>query len=196
MPASNQPNQGWEVEQKYFLSDAAEFLTRLQDAGFQASSEEQHCDLYFRHPCRDFRATDEAFRLRRVNDELCVTYKGKRLEAEVKTRPEIELGLVAQDFEQWKTMIGHLGFEALPEVSKRRQNFIATPGVSEFDGFVVTLDEVRELGTFAEIELLVESETELPEAQKRIESLAKTLSLHEVQKLSYLAQLLKKLGFE
>ena len=32
--------------------------------------------VYFRHPSRDFQQTHEAFRLRRYDDEVFITYKG------------------------------------------------------------------------------------------------------------------------
>ena len=35
-------------------------------------------DEYFSHPCRDFAATDEAFRVRRAGDDWFVTYKGAK----------------------------------------------------------------------------------------------------------------------
>lgn len=184
----------WEVEQKFLLSDRDSLVEELTRLGFQQTKQEQHCDTYFRHPCRDFRATDEAFRLRRVNEEAVVTYKGRRLDAEVKTRPEIELPFVANDFEQWQTMFTHLGFEALPSVKKSREVFESER--SEYEGFVATVDTVEELGLFAEIELVVNGQHLLQDAQHRIEILSKQLNLTEAQPKSYLAQLLAKLGVE
>lgn len=184
----------WEVEQKYFVDDSEQLLQELADAGFTRSHEEVHCDMYFQHPSRDFRQTDEAFRLRRVNNKLCVTYKGQRLDAEVKTRREIELGLVAKDEAHWQELLGHLGFRPLPEVRKTRVVF--QPARDDCQGFVVTIDQVDQLGQFAEIEKIVRDPAALSEAQKSIEELASRLELSRVQKLSYLAQLLQKLGLE
>lgn len=184
----------WEVEQKYFVDDYEQLLEELTDAGFTRSHEEVHCDMYFQHPSRDFRQTDEAFRLRRVNGQLCVTYKGQRLEAEVKTRREIELALVAKDEAHWQELLGNLGFRTLPEVRKTRVVF--QPSKDDCEGFIVTLDQVDELGQFAEIEKIVRDPAALYEAQKSIEELARRVGLTRVQKLSYLAQLLQRLGLE
>lgn len=184
----------WEVEQKFILPAPRQFEDRLAALGFKQLKTEEHQDLYFRHPCRDFRATDEAFRLRKVNSDAVVTYKGKRLDAEVKTRPEIELELKANEFDQWETMLCALGFTPLPKVQKKRQIFNCAS--DSLRKFCVTIDHVEQLGWFAEIELLVEEEKQLGLAQQRIERLAKDLELTEVQHLSYLAQLLQKLGIE
>lgn len=185
----------WEVEQKYTLNNEADVLNGLASLGFVEHKVEEHCDLYFRHPCRDFRATDEAFRLRRVNENAVVTYKGKRLAAEVKTRPEIELTLQRSEFDQWKQMLRHLGFTPLPEVFKTRRIFKGDTN-ENLHGFCVVLDTVRELGIFAEIELLVTDHAQLKTAQQRIEQLAAQLQLDNIQHLSYLALLLSKLNIE
>lgn len=185
----------WEVEQKYVLSAEAPFRRQLAQEGFDSHRIEQHTDLYFRHPCRDFRQTDEAFRLRRIDQETCVTYKGRRRrDTTVKSRPEIELSLVPSEYEHWKSMLVHLGFQPLPEVRKTREVF--TQRTPEYAGLVITLDNVEQIGKFVEIELVVESQIELGDAQARILCLAEQLGLTEIQPLSYLAQLLKKLGAE
>lgn len=182
----------WEVEQKYAVPERRSFETALQEAGFAFSREESHCDLYFRHPCRDFRETDEAFRLRQVNDDLVVTYKGPRADSEVKTRPEMELGLRASEFSDWVSMLEQLGFEPLPEVRKSRQVFTCTAEGKR--SFVVTIDQVDALGLFAEVELLVQDEAGLAHAQEQVVELAESLGLETVVRKSYLALLLKKLN--
>ena len=184
----------WEVEQKFVLPDPDQFVERLAELGFELAASEEHCDLYFRHPCRDFRETDEAFRLRRVNSEAVITYKGRRLDAEVKTRPEIELELNSSEFAQWEQMLQQLGFSPLPKVLKSRMVFRSSR--LDLKAFCVTIDRVEQLGCFAEVELLVEDKTLLDAAQERILRLANQLALTKTQHLSYLALLLQKLGIE
>jgi adenylate cyclase class 2 len=183
----------WEVEQKYSVPDRRGLETALQEAGFEWLREEVHRDLYFRHPCRDFRETDEALRLRQVNDDLVVTYKGPRAGSAVKTRPETELGLCANEFAGWVAMLEHLGFEPLPEVRKSRSVF----GCSAAEGkrsHVVTIDQVDGLGLFAEVELLVREKADLLKAQDQVVVLAESLRLETIVRESYLAQLLKKMN--
>jgi adenylate cyclase, class 2 len=184
----------WEVEQKYVVREADTLLHRLSQQAAVELRTEEHVDIYMQHPCRDFRATDEAFRLRQFNSQACVTYKGKRLPGKVKTRPEIELAIQLTEIPQWLEMMQHLGFKPLPEVRKTRRVFsIAAEGAAPF---TVAMDEVSQLGSFAEIELLVVEESLLDPARERIESLAQSLLLTEIQPRSYLSLLLLKLGIE
>ncbi len=71
----------WEVEQKFHVTDIEMLLERLADLKATEVRTELHVDTYLAHPCRDFRASDEAFRIRhstprpasliRVNDYRC-----------------------------------------------------------------------------------------------------------------------------
>ncbi len=184
----------WEVEQKFVVSDVQAIIDRLSELNASELQTELHIDTYLAHPCRDFRLTDEAFRLRQFNSEACVTYKGKRLPGNVKTRPEIELAIRQADVPQWLEMMQHLGFVPKPEVRKTRRIF--TLGDANKRPFTIALDEVLNLGSFAEIELLVSDAAMLEEARSRIEGLAQSLGLTQVQQRSYLSLLLAKLGVE
>lgn len=187
----------WEVEQKYIVDDVVSLRTNLAAQGFEWINSEANSDIYFRHPCRDLRATDEAFRLRTVDDRCCVTYKGKRLPGPVKTRPEIELDVSRADHDSWLVMLQHLGFKPLPAVNKHRQNFALSQNIeAKLPKIHVTLDEVEFLGYFAELELIVTEESQLDLAASRIEQLACRLGLVSVQPRSYLSLTLEKLGVE
>lgn len=182
----------WEVELKFVVSDPLALLEQLARQQAVEQETEQHIDIYLAHPCRDFKATDEAFRLRQFNSQACMTYKGKRLPGKVKTRPEIELSIRLDEIPQWLQMMQHLGFRPLPEVRKSRRIF-RLPNVADQPTFTVTLDNVADLGTFAEVELVVQQASELDSARGRIESLATSLLLQDVQPRSYLSLLLEKL---
>jgi len=192
----------WEVEQKYEVDDLPALRDRLAAGGFISLGSENNRDIYFRHPCRDLKANDEAFRLRSLNDRSCVTYKGKRRMGPVKTRPEIELSVSHTDRERWLAMFTQLGFTPLPAVVKRRETFVSSAGNAGQDTGAqsgtlhVTLDEVEQLGSFAEIELIVSSECELSPAAEWIEQVAKQLGLQNVQPRSYISMLLAKLNVE
>ena len=155
--------QQWEVEQKYHLDQPAELREKLDRLGARFRYVERHVDTYLAHPTRNFRQTDEAFRIRRVNDEACATYKGPRLPGPVKTRQEIELRIAADEIEQWLQMLCALGFRTLPPIKKIRNVFALA---SEGHDFAVAIDEVDQLGTFAEIELLVSNSDELCQARE------------------------------
>ncbi len=187
----------WEVEQKFVVEDVVPFRNNLAAHGFEWVSSEDNSDIYFRHPCRDLKATDEAFRLRTVNDRCCVTYKGKRLPGPVKTRPEIELDVCLADRESWLDMLQHLGFRPLPAVNKRRHNFAKKEDAEDEPSKIhVTIDEVHLLGNFAELELIVSQKSHLDLAAVHIQQLASSLGLVTVQPRSYLSLVLEKLGVE
>ncbi len=192
-------NSPWEVEQKFIVSNVDMLLERLRQLAAVEMPTEQHVDTYLAHPCRDFRATDEAFRVRQYNLEACVTYKGKRLPGNVKTRPEIELPIGQADVPQWLAMLQLLGFQPKPEVRKVRRVF-SVAGNGDFAApskpFIVALDEVAQLGTFVEVELLIDDPSQLELARSQIEFMAQSLGLFVVQPRSYLALLLLKLGVE
>ncbi len=186
----------WEVEQKYVVDDLPLLHERLSELGFAELRVEHHCDTYFRHPSRDFRARDEAFRVRVQRGSAQVTYKGPRLPGKVKTRSEIELGIEYADQDSWFDLLGHLGFEPLPAVRKTRRVFEATGATKELRALVVAVDTVEQLGDFAEIEVLVRDREELDSARERVSELGADLGLQQVQSQSYLSQLLTKLGIE
>ncbi len=182
----------WEVEQKFHVDDLPGLESALSAQGFTMCGEERHRDVYMRHPSRNFRETDEAFRVRALGDEACVTYKGPRLQGSVKTRPEIELSIRSDEVDAWLDMLSRLGFPSVPEVKKTRRIFhsASAPGV------LVVIDDVEQLGTFAEVELIIEDAAALSDAGRRIEALGKALGLTRPEKRSYLGQLLSKLGIE
>jgi len=57
-----------EIEGKYRVDDPIELLAKLDRLQAQELQCESHEDHYLRHPARDFKITDEALRMRRVND--------------------------------------------------------------------------------------------------------------------------------
>ena len=77
-------------------------------------------DLYFQHPCRDFRQTHEALRLRKTDDGVRITYKGPIIDSRTKMRRELELpvGRDAGDFDQFRELLTILGFVAVRGVEK------------------------------------------------------------------------------
>ena len=184
----------WEVEQKFIVSDNEQLLQRLSEIGATELNTELHVDTYLAHPCRNFRATDEAFRLRQYNSEACVTYKGKRLPGNVKTRPEIELPIRLADLPQWLEMMQQLGFLPKPQVRKTRRVF--SLALADQRPYTKALDEVASLGSFAEIELIVEDITMLDDARSRVETVSQLLGLTQIQPRSYLSLLLAKLGVD
>ena len=106
-------------------------------------------DVYYNHPCRDYAETDEALRVRQVNDgERCVlTYKGPRsVEAGVKSRLELKSRVEPGDCGDLEKILVSLGFREVARVVKDREKYQCP------NGFKVVLDRVEGLGVFVEVE--------------------------------------------
>jgi adenylate cyclase, class 2 len=175
-----------EVELKYRVEHPQELRQRLAALGCQWEGSCEQTDLYFAHPVRDFRATDEAFRVRRTDTEVCLTYKGPKVDTITKTRREIEIPLHGE-YEAAVSMLQALDFRPVLEVRKHR-----TTGKLLWNQQHLTIawDEVAQLGTFLEIELIAE-EHDLASAQQQILSLAAALELQHSERRGYLQMLLQ-----
>jgi adenylate cyclase class 2 len=176
-----------EAECKFRVDDLSQTKAKLLALGATFMRTEEHCDTYLRHPSRDFRVTDEALRIRQINDEAYVTYKGKRLEGPIKIRPEIELKLEASTTEGWFQIWESLGFEKVRQVKKSREIYEIS---GEHSPMTVTLDQVTGLGCYAEIERILTDASQIAEAQSDIAVLSAKLGLGDIEKRSYLSMLL------
>jgi adenylate cyclase class 2 len=179
-----------EVEMKFRVDDVAAFRSRLAELTVERLATENHVDTYFRHPVRDFAATDEAFRCRVVDDRAWLTYKGPRLDATTKSREELELSLADADAARAFTQVAErLGFVPVREVRKTREMWQWTEmGAS----IVIALDSVPGLGCYCELETLVATMNEFPNARERIVAMAERLGLRESERKSYLCLLLEQ----
>ncbi|MCK9581401.1 MAG: class IV adenylate cyclase [Methanoregula sp.] len=140
-------------------------------------------DIYYNAPHRDFGVTDEAVRVRYTDDHAVVTYKGPKIRKfGLKAREELNFAVeCGQTFE---TMLDRLGFTRTLEVNKWRENYKLGPAT-------ICLDIVDELGTFAEIEVIVENESDNP--TEKIEKIALEIGVvGEPLLASYLELLLAK----
>jgi adenylate cyclase class 2 len=140
-------------------------------------------DIYYNAPHRDFGVTDEAIRVRYTNDNATVTYKGAKIKTSgLKAREE--LNMVVDSGAVFEQMLDRLGFTRTAEVNKWRE-------IYRLFEAAITLDEVENLGTFVEIEILAADENSNPTA--RIEEIAKEVGVFgEPILASYLELLLSK----
>lgn len=186
-------SETFEVEVKFPLSDrVTEALAKLHQLGAISGGEAVQTDHYFNHPVRDFAQTDEALRIRSVGDQNWVTWKGPKIGSRTKTRREIELPLGdgTQTAEQLSEVLQILGFRSVTVVRKTRKLHKLTRNGRRFE---IALDEVDELGTFLEVELMAD-ETDLKSAQDAVLELARELGLSQTEPRSYLGMLLQKRG--
>ncbi|MFB6211840.1 MAG: class IV adenylate cyclase [Halobacteriales archaeon] len=147
----------YEVEIKLELPGGLEPIRdRLAQQGAQDRGTVIQRDTYYEAPHRSFPETDEALRLRRERTAgettAQLTYKGPLVEAESKTRRELETGV--DDGATVADILEALGFEPAAEVEKHRDRYV----LGEYH---ITLDDVTDVGTFIEIE----SSDPVPEAE-------------------------------
>ncbi len=168
-----------EVELKARVRDLFAIERALLEQGAKPLGKEQHIDVYFNAPDRDFAVTDEALRLRVVDGVSLLTYKGPKLDKRSKTRVEHELEI--QDGGAMQAVLQGLGFLPRPPVKKTRQRY-------ELDVVEYCLDQVDGLGSFMELEILVETKDEIGAAVDLLESRLEGLGISKDQLLrkSYL----------
>ncbi len=180
----------YEVEQKFPVSDMPALEARLSELGATISGPQREVDLYFAHPARNFAQTDEALRIRRRGRSNWITYKGPKIDKTTKTRREIELPLGPEEAsaEAWCGLLEALGFAPVGEVHKSRRKAAIPWRDRRVEG---SLDDVGRLGTFAELELVVDADG-LEAAKVCIASLAERLGLTNSERRSYLELLLDR----
>ncbi|MEM9658998.1 MAG: class IV adenylate cyclase [Planctomycetota bacterium] len=186
----------FEIEQKFRVPvDFDRLRSRIVRCGATHVATSAQSDCYYRHPVRDFAATDEAFRLRRVGVRNVLAYKGPKFDRHTKSRPEVEAPLADGDAAAASIdeIMRLLGFEPAAIVRKLRETYrLEQSGVS----IEVVLDDVEELGRFVEIEALVASNEDrdaaVAAAKQALAQLAATLGLQQSERRSYLELLLEK----
>jgi adenylate cyclase class 2 len=178
----------YEVEQKFPVDDLSAIEVKLGSFDARWKEPIRQLDFYFAHPARDFAETDEAFRIRCVAGKNFVTYKGPRIGQTTKTRREIELPLSdGEDFaEQYAELFEALGFTSAGEVRKTRRRAVFT---WQGRGVEAALDQVDELGSFVEIEMIAEDST-LDATTESLLALAAELGLTGSERRSYLELIL------
>ncbi len=181
-----------EIEQKFANADFDAIEKRLSEWNARRGEEHSEADYYFNAPDRDFARTDEAFRLRCIGSANFLTYKGPKHPGSVKVRTELEVPLSEGEeaARQVMQLLAHLGYRAVAVVRKRRRIYHLERG--DF-ALVVCLDEVEELGRFAEVEIIAPYE-QVDAARSVLTDTAAALGLTNLERRSYLNLLLTARG--
>ncbi len=162
--------------------------SKLDEHGATRLEQVQQTDTYYDAPHRDFKATDEALRIRREHNRDAetlihkLTYKGPRIDDNSKTRIEHEMEIDAPA--TMDDILTALGFEPAATVEKLRHRY-------RLGAYTITLDDVTNLGEFVEIETAVESEAAVTDARNRAFEHCRSLGLDPDEQLttSYLGLL-------
>jgi adenylate cyclase class 2 len=168
-----------EVELKYRNADRAATLAKLLQWGAQLVQDRTDVDIYFQAPDRDLKATDEAFRLRRIGSKNYLTYKGPKQDTETLADGEN----TAHDAEM---LLEALGYKPVAMVRKKRQVYRLRRDHFEIE---VNFDSVQDVGDFVELEILTYDE-EYEAAKATLLATAAELGLTEKETRSYLGLVL------
>jgi adenylate cyclase class 2 len=174
----------YEVEQKFPVDDFQQILFQLDEREIVIGDAVEQKDIYYCHPARDFAATDEALRIRRVGNQSWMTYKGPRVDTSTKTRRELEVDLPPgrSTADQYDQLLQVLGFQQVGDVIKSRRT-----AVIPWTGWdvVMALDEVVSLGCYVELETICLAD-KLQDAEQVIDRIATELGLLSAERASYL----------
>jgi len=156
----------------------------LKKAGASKIRVEIQSDTYFAAPHKDFAKTDEALRIRSLDGQSVLTYKGPKLDGVSKTREELETPV---DEVSITRILHALGFSEAGIVRKIREVFRAGE-------IIVCLDAVEELGEFLEVEIMAESEKNIETSTHRLFEFLKQFGFAEKDSIraSYLEMVLEK----
>ena len=150
-----------EIERKRQLAgDAKELIRRLQNLNFELQSNLHEIDTYYSRPDVDFMQTVECLRIRQRDGFAEVTYKPATTAAthtknNVIIKPETNLPIQPGDAAIAKQLFANLGMVRLVEVNKYRRSFQSP----DFPQATVAIDEIKNTGTFVEVEVLSDDET-------------------------------------
>lgn len=182
-------HENFEVEAKFRIEDVDIFRRRIQELGGSFQAEQRQVDEYFAHPVRDYAQTDEAFRIRTIDQHHWLTYKGPKIGTTTKTRREIEVATGQGESQriQLVELFSALGFQSRAVVEKHREI-----GTLPFETVTITVcvDRVTKVGEFVELELIAIS-TEIEKCQQRLLRCARELELTCQERSSYLEMLLR-----
>ncbi len=163
-----------EIEIKCYCDFPDEIEEKIKGIGAEFVETRRESDIYFNHPARDFAKTDEALRLRMVNSQCKITYKGPKLSKTTKARVEHETAV--EDFDAIRNIILSLGFVESGIIEKERKVF--SFGESE-----ISIDDVKGLGVFVEIERIGFLKDEI---ERELFETAAKIGLTKFERRSYL----------
>ena len=183
--------ENFEIEIKLPIEKPEEILEKLLGQGFLETGHIKEDDMYYNSEYHDVRKYDEALRIRKSEDlrtgekKAQINFKGKKIDRVSMSRREYETGV--EDPDQMNEILTAIGFFPAAGVEKIRRYL-------KRERMTACLDQVKGLGNFLELEVIVQEESQrekcLAEMKDLLEKLG--LSMENTVRTSYLTMLLKK----
>lgn len=177
-----------EIEIKAKIENKIELMEKIKKLGGKYSHTEKQHDIYFNAPDKDYAETDEALRIREIPKEdtfeRILTYKGPKIDSKSKTRKEIEVTIDNTD--HMAEILINLGFKPSAIVDKTRRIFL-------YEDYTITIDNLKELGDYTEIEYVTTEDSDIEEIRNNIMDLFEKLDITTgFERTSYLELLQQK----
>jgi len=175
-----------EIEVKAKVEDPERIRQRLDDLGCKLLKKVHQKDTYFKSHFRSFKKTGEVLRIRKqIPGGDVITFKGPRLRSKIKAREEIEVKI--ENSVEAIRLLEKLGFEPWITVEKEREEY-------QFNKFTLSLDRVKGLSHFIEIETKIEETQSKLEVEHEILGLLNKLGISKklIEKRTYLELILEK----
>lgn len=181
-----------EVEVKLPVRELEEIKKQLMQNGFAETAHLRERDTYFDNVADRIRSGGQALRIRETADFKAgtvtaqINFKGKKQDPLTMTRQELES--TVDQAEICRQILESIGFHRVfPEVIKERT-------MLQQGDMAACLDQVENLGSFLELEILVPDEAQRVDAQNRIAGVLAMLGycMTDTVRSSYLSMLQKK----
>ena len=132
-----------EIEIKATFEDKEKLVKSLKSIGAEQEKTKHQIDEYYNHPSRDTRETNEYIRLRyKFGDDKGVFAYHLNISDGVNKEFEVPV----ENIKTFKKILEGLNFPLLGVIDKKRETF-------KFKDFIITIDEVKDIGNFIEIEM-------------------------------------------
>lgn len=132
-----------EIEAKIQVASHQTLQELLTQLGAKCQTQQLEVDIYFDTAEAELLKSDRALRLRCVDKENLLAYKGPPQQSKYKQRQEIQTSVA--DANAAQSLLGELGFTQSLVFEKKRQSWL-------LDDCRVELDQLPLLGTFVEVE--------------------------------------------
>lgn len=141
-----------ETEKKYYCMEPENLVKIATQLNFKKVTEEEEIDEYFTDVNSDFIKNRICLRIRKTNDNMEITYKGKSdslLGLFCKLENNINVNI--RDYENYIKLFSSLGYYSYVEVTKKRLTYELNDKNYRYS---IMIDTLSEIGGFAEFEII------------------------------------------
>jgi len=145
-----------ETEKKYFCANSEELISKINAIGFNLVCNRVESDEYFTDINSDYVKTRTCLRIRKTNDRMQVTFKGKSKDfSNSFCKLESNYHVSIDNYNDLINLFSNLGFYSYTIVNKNRYIYQTIHKKNKYN---IMIDNIDELGGFVEFELICEDE--------------------------------------